>query len=179
MTKKRVLGILGSTRTNSVNEQILKAIRVLCAHDISIELYTEISDLPHFNPDVSDDQLHERVRHLRREIAAADGIIICTPEYIFSVPSILKNALEWTVSTTVFTDKPVAFIVASSAGEKAYESLDLIMTTLGARVGEFSKLLLQGARSKFNADHGPDEKTFSELRRLTTSFIQSMEQLPR
>ena len=69
--------------------------------------------------------------HFRKSIEEADAVLICTPEYVFSLPGILKNALEWTVSTTVFSDKPTALLTASSSGEKAHESLLLVMKTLG------------------------------------------------
>ena len=68
-------------------------------------------------------------------------------------------------------DKPVAIIVASGLGEKAYESLILIMKTVGALIGEQSALLIQGARSKVN-DLGQitDPSTLSQIERLMTSF---------
>ena len=109
------------------------------------------------------------------EIEAADGIIICTPEYVFSLPGVLKNALEWTVSTTIFSGKPAALIVASGQGEKAYEALILIMNTLGAKVGEYAKLLIPGARSKINTQgHISDELTAKELDRLIQALLETI-----
>jgi NAD(P)H-dependent FMN reductase len=91
------------------------------------------------------------------------------------VPGVLKNALEWTVSTTVFSEKPVAIIVASGLGEKTYESLTLIMTTLGARIPDSSRLLIQGARAKFSIRHQAlYDQTLLDIKRVMNSFIESM-----
>jgi NAD(P)H-dependent FMN reductase len=89
------------------------------------------------------------------------------------LPGTLKNALEWTVSTTVFSDKPVAIIVASGLGEKTFESLNLIMRTLGARFGEQSTILIQGARAKLRSQT-PDEDTRSNIDALMKSLMDSI-----
>lgn len=89
----------------------------------------------------------------------------------------LKNALEWTVSTTLFSYKPFAFIIASASGEKAFESLDLIMKTLLQEpIEENSKLLIKGGRGKINeAGEIMDEKTEMEIRRVVNSLISKMD----
>jgi chromate reductase len=63
----------------------------------------------------------------------------------------LKNALEWTVSTTIFMQKPVAIIVAATAGEKARESLELIMETFGAALDKDSTLLIKAAKGRLDS----------------------------
>ncbi|WP_276365976.1 NADPH-dependent FMN reductase [Chryseolinea sp. H1M3-3] len=175
MAKKKILGIPGSVRTQSINQAILQNIADLYADKLDLKICSDLSQLPHFNPDLGDDNLAESVAKFRQEVSDADGVIICTPEYVFSPPAILKNALEWTVSTTVFSEKPVALIVASGLGEKTYESLTLILHTLGARLPPSSKLLIQGARAKFKA--AGDQQTIEELKRTMASFIQSIENL--
>jgi chromate reductase len=80
------------------------------------------------------------------QLAQADAVIICTPEYIFSPPGVLKNALEWTVASSGFSGKSVALIVAATAGEKAFESLQLIMKTIEARFNEKTMLMIQGTK---------------------------------
>lgn len=96
---------------------------------------------------------------------------MCTPEYIFSLPGALKNAIEWTVSTTVFFEKPVALITASTSGEMAHESLKMIMKTLYTKFDSSSTLLIKGVKGKVSEDgviH--DEETIQALRRLAISF---------
>ncbi|NOT77211.1 MAG: NAD(P)H-dependent oxidoreductase [Cyclobacteriaceae bacterium] len=170
--KKSVLAICGSTRSNSTNEAILKGIATTYSSEFKLELYQGISDLPHFNPDIADDSLSPFVKKFRDKIMAADGILICTPEYVFSLPGALKNAIEWTVSTTVFLDKPTALIVASGIGEKTFESLKLIMTTVGSKMNEDSSILIQGARSKFNQEGMPvDEIAGKSIEKMMKGFI--------
>ncbi len=174
--KKKILAISGSTRINSSNTNILNAIAILFEDELKIELYTQIDELPHFNPDVKDDMASFSVNQFREKIQTADGIIICTPEYVFSLPGTLKNALEWTVSTTVFSYKPVAFIVASASGEKAYESLDLIMRTLvQVPIPASLKLLIRGGRSFIN-EQGiiTDQKIMNEIKEMVKALIASI-----
>lgn len=176
-TRKKILAISGSLRSNSVNDLLLKYISVTFKDQLAIQVYEELALLPHFNPDLEQTGLPVVVERWRALVAAADGVLICTPEYVFSLPGALKNALEWTVPTTVFSQKPVAVIVASGLGEKAYESLLLIMHTLGANIGEQAKLLLSGARSKFNAaGELTDDETSIALRKLVNSFLETIPQ---
>ena len=174
-SRKNILAISGSTRIHSSNEAILNSIASSCKEVLNVQLYTGIADLPHFNPDTDNEQVPLAVKSFRDLIDKADGVIICTPEYVFSLPGALKNAIEWTVSTTVFSDKPTAVIVASGLGEKAYESLLLIMKTVGAKVGEQSSLLIKGARSKVD-DKGQlaDQSTKKQLDSLMGSFIANL-----
>ena len=174
MTRKKILAISGSTRKNSVNEFVLKGIKTTYHEILDVNIFDELHSLPHFNPDIGDDDVSEVVKEFRRRINEADGVIICTPEYVFSLPGTLKNALEWTVSTTVFADKPTAIIVAAGLGEKTFESLNLIMSTLGARIGEKSTLLIQGARAKINPYQAGDEQTRSDINRLVQSLIEAV-----
>ncbi len=115
---------------------------------MKIEIFDGIDKLPHFNPDLDNDNVPQVVKDFREKIKIVDAVIICTPEYVFSLPGSLKNAIEWNVSTTLFSNKPVAIIVASASGEKAFESLDLVITTIESRIAEKSKLLIQGANGK-------------------------------
>ncbi len=145
------MAISGSTRKDSSNESILQTIKEVYKDLLDVELYEDIAELPHFNPDPNLEEVPRPVIEFRERVDQADGVIICSPEYVFSLPAVLKNALEWTVATVVFSDKPVALIIASGLGEKAYEQLILIMKTLQSKI-ENATLLLQGVRSKVNSE---------------------------
>lgn len=168
---KKILAICGSTRQVSANLQIIKALEAIAGKAWEVTLYTNLTELPYFNQDVANDQAPSPVHEFRRSIEAADGVLICTPEYVFSLPGVLKNALEWTVSTTVFSDKPAALITASSSGEKAHESLLLVMKTLGVKTSDDACLWIPGVKSKLNAEgHVINDLLSEQLRRLTDAF---------
>lgn len=176
-SKKNIFAICGSTRKNSSNWRILEAISKLFDDRLNIEIYNQLDQLPHFNPSTSNQDISQVVKDLLEKIKNADGIIICTPEYVFSLPGVLKNALEWTVSETIFSYKPTAFIVASGLGEKTFESLDLIMKTLiQVEVPKASKLLVQGSREKVT-DTGEisDKETLRAIKNVVDSLISTIE----
>lgn len=124
----------------------------MASSQFKVELFDGLSNLPYFDPNPENENSYASVIEFRKKIQSADGILICTPEYVFSLPGILKNALEWTVSSTVFTDKPAALITASSSGKVAHESLLLVMKTLGVNTTDDSCLLIQSIKSKMTAD---------------------------
>jgi NAD(P)H-dependent FMN reductase len=174
--KRKVLAISGSTRKDSVNLQIIKAIADLAINRFDVEIYNDLASLQHFNPDIDKDgSIPEIVLELRCKIKDADGVLICTPEYVFSLPGSLKNAIEWTVSTTVFSDKPVALITASASGAKAHESLILIMETVQARCTPKLQLLISGARAKLNSKGEIiDEITLLNIKELVSNFAATL-----
>ena len=173
--RKKIVAISGSTRTNSTNESLLKVIANLYGEKLDVQIYNGLAELPHFNPDLDNETVPLNVKAFRDLIEKADGVIICTPEYVFSLPGSLKNAIEWTVSTTVFLEKPVALIVASGLGEKTYESLALIMNTVGAKIGDDARLLIQGTRSKLNGQGElTDESTLQSIHKLMNSFMETI-----
>lgn len=149
---KKALAICGSIKNTSANYTLLKTIQSLAKDQFELEIYDGLSTLPYFDPNPENENSHASVVELRNKIQAADGVLICTPEYVFSLPGILKNALEWTVSTMVFTDKPAALITASSSGKVAHESLLLVMKTLGVKTTHESCLLIQSIKSKMTVE---------------------------
>lgn len=114
----------------------------------------------------------EKIISLREKISKADGVVICSPEYVFSIPSGLKNLLEWCVSTTVFSEKPVGLITASASGVKGHEELKLIMETIQATFIEETTLLIQGIKGKVNPEGQiTDQITINRLTEFLTAFV--------
>ena len=169
--KKKILAICGSTRANSANLQLIRFVEQISADHLQFEIYNDLDKLPHFNPDLDKDVAPAIVEEFRNKIKNADGVLICTPEYVFSLPGSLKNAIEWCVSTTLFSEKPVALITASAHGAKAHESLQLIMRTIYAQLREDTQLLIQGAKGKLNANgEVADDTTARQLKNLISTF---------
>lgn len=148
----KILAITGSTRKNSSNFKILKYISEHIKKEFEVEIFEDLDQIPHFNPDLDHENPPENVKVLRDKISKADGVIICTPEYVFSLPGSLKNALEWCVSTTIFLNKKIGLITASASGEMAHDQLSLLMKTLEAKFDENTQLLISGIRGKVNEE---------------------------
>jgi len=175
MHRKKVLAICGSTREYSANLSIIQYLADISSNEIEFEIYRQLASLPHFNPDHDKDKAPEIVEEFRDKIRNANGVLICTPEYVFSLPGALKNAIEWCVSTTVFSEKTVALITASASGVKAHESLQLIMKTIYADVREETQLLIQGAKGKVNAEGKiTDAITAQQLKELAAAFVKQL-----
>jgi chromate reductase, NAD(P)H dehydrogenase (quinone) len=121
------------------------------------------------------DLLPDSVKDFREKIEQADGVFISTPEYVFSVPGILKNALEWTVSTMVFHEKPTAIVTAASTGEAAHASIQLIIKTIGGIFDEKTAILIQTPKSKINkSGEITDSKTEELLNNLIENFKKNL-----
>ena len=167
-----ILAIIGSASRNSANQKLVDQIAILTKDDFSLTIFQDLKKLPPFDPELSNKNPPQQIIELRNEIERADGILICTPEYVFSIPSGLKNAIEWCVSTTVFSDKPIGLITASASGEKAHEELQLIMKTVMTKFTPDTTLLIQGIKGRIN-EQGKilDQKTLEDLTRFTNAFV--------
>ena len=139
----RVLLISGSLRDGSTNVAVLRTVSALASENVTTVLYAGMAALPHFNPD--DDRegqpVHAAVAQLRSEIAAAEALLLCTPEYAGALPGALKNLLEWTVGDAGTYRKPIAWINASgpsapTGGVDAHDSLRKVLGYVHADIVE-------------------------------------------
>ncbi len=130
----QLLLVSGSLRAGSTNTAVLETARTLVPQGVTTVLYGGMPGLLHFNPD--DDRegevVHSAVAELRSQVAAADALLICTPEYAGALPGALKNLLEWTVGDAGTYRKPVAWINASggaapTGGADAHDSLRKVL----------------------------------------------------
>lgn len=171
---KTVFVINGSASQNSSNEKLIDNFARLTQDVFCLKIFNELKSLPHFDPEHTIDRVPRVILDFRENIQKADGILICTPEYVFSIPSGLKNAIEWCVATTVFSDKAIGLITASASGEKGHEELQLIMKTLMTRFTEKTTLLIQGIKGKIN-DKGEitDAQTLQDL----VNFVEAYKAL--
>ncbi|WP_345951803.1 NAD(P)H-dependent oxidoreductase [Mucilaginibacter sp. PAMB04274] len=169
----KILALCGSLRPESSNMGILKTIQTWLPDGVQYEIYDNIGLLPHFDPTFNHEDVPGEVVRFRRLIANADGVIICTPEYVFGLPGSLKNALDWTASSGEFNEKPVAIITASSSGENAHASLKIIMNVLTSHVPDTSTLLISYIRTKINSQSQiTDAETIDKLHSVLQSFLQ-------
>lgn len=169
--KKKILAIIGSASSGSANLKLIEHLARLKKDELQLIIYTDLKLLPHFDPELSTANPPEPILKLRRSIEEADGLIICTPEYIFSIPSGLKNAFEWCIATTVLSEKACGLITASANGQRGHEELQLIMSTAMARFTGETSLLIPGIKGKFNGqgqliDAGTEDQLKSFIRAL-------------
>ena len=174
----KILGISGSLKTTSVNTAILRALGTMCASDCSFSIWDGPGALPHFSPDIDFDHSPEAVIAYRSLLKDADAVVICTPEYAFGMPGVLKNALDWAVSSGEYDQKPVATISASpltSGGEKALAWLKQTLTALGAHQVEGASLSIPAVKGKLDAGGElVDEMTLNAIRDVLDALVKAV-----
>jgi chromate reductase, NAD(P)H dehydrogenase (quinone) len=173
----RVLGIAGSVRRDSHNRQLLLAAAAALPPGAELETWDRLAELPHFSEDLEAGPGPAVVRELRDAVAAADAVVIATPEYNAGVPGVLKNALDWLsrpFDAHPLRDKPVAVIGASTGlfgALWAQAEVRRVAAHLGARVIE-RELPVGQAHAAF-AEHGGlhDAELAAALRDLLAELI--------
>lgn len=139
----RILLVSGSSREGSTNAAVLRTVADVVGEGVTTVTYAGLGALPLFNPD--DDRegapVDPRVADMRRAVAAADALLICTPEYAGALPAAMKNLLEWTIGDAGTYAKPVAWINAAGAAAPtgaadAHNSLRKVLGYAGADIVE-------------------------------------------
>ena len=127
----KVLGISGSLRQQSFNTRLLKTAVDLAPDGMRVRLAS--IDLPLYNEDLRGQGDPDPVRHFRSQIADADAVLIATPEYNFSVPGVLKNAIDWASRPPdqPFNQKPVAIMGGSPGRIGTARAQNHLRQTLG------------------------------------------------
>lgn len=139
-----VLAISGSLRASSSTGALLRAAARLGAPELSFDLYEDLGGLPHFSPDLDVEPPPAPVAALRARVAAADALMIVSPEYAHGMPGSLKNALDWLVSDTLAFGKPTLLVSASPSGAPyAHAQLSEVLRTM-------SMALVDGGAHVFN-----------------------------
>jgi chromate reductase len=130
----RITAICGSLRYRSSNLSLLKAAETVAGSRCEVTFFEGLGELPHFNPDFDLEVPLKPVAALRALLTGADAVVICTPEYVHGLPGSLKNAIDWTVSSGEWMEKPVLILNASPISHFAHDALVEITTTLMAKV---------------------------------------------
>lgn len=131
----RILAICGSLQQKSSNLTLLRQAQASAPAGVEVQLYDGLRQLPQFDPDLASDDPERgpsAVTELRRAVAAADALLIATPEYGHSLPGSLKNAIDWLIGTGELESKLVAITSAVPALERGRLGLAALRTTLGA-----------------------------------------------
>jgi chromate reductase, NAD(P)H dehydrogenase (quinone) len=168
----------GSLRRESHNRALAQAVRELAppALDVKIE---EIDGIPLYNFDVERSAFPEAVTRLKTALRAADGTLIITPEYNFSVPGVLKNTIDWISrppGDAALRGKPVGMLGASPGAvgtARAQMHLRAILANLNAIVMPQPAVIIAGAASKFDAaGRLTDDDTRKHVRAYLEAFAR-------
>jgi len=128
----RILGICGSLQAQSKNLTLLHVAAAAAPAEVEFVLFDGVRALPLFNPDLEAAGPPETVTQWREALAASDALLIACPEYGFSLPGALKNAIDWVISSGELEAKVVAITAAVPARERGQRGLNALRETLSA-----------------------------------------------
>ena len=172
-----ILAISGSLRVASSNTAVLQALTTVAPADVMITLYDQLATLPYFNPDLDreTDTPPPSVRELRARIGRADDILISSPEYAHGVPGVLKNALDWLVSSLEFPGKPMALINISPRSIYVQASLSEILTTMSATLVDDAAFSIALPRNRLDVAAMLADSAIAEaLRTALDTFVRAL-----
>lgn len=180
--KTLVLGFAGSLRKDSYNKSLLRAAVDLAPDDMKLETF-DLEGIPPFNQDL-EMKMPVKVKEFKAKIRAADAILIVTPEYNYSVPGVLKNAIDWAsrpYGDNAFEDKPVAVMSASSGmlgGARAQYHLRQSFVFLNAHLLNKPEVMVTFANEKID-ENGKltDEMTRKKVKELLDALVAWTERL--
>ena len=161
----RVLGLSGSLRRASLNTAALRAAAELVPAGMEVETYDGLAAIPPYDDDVRQQGFPPPVADLRARIKAADALLIVTPEYNYSVPGVLKNAIDWASRPPEqpFDGKPIAIMGASPGAlgtARAQYHLRQMFVFLNGMVLNRPEVMIGQANTRFDAEGRlTDEKT--------------------
>ena len=175
-SKLKVLGFAGSLRTGSYNKALLRAAENFIPEDVNLEIF-DLDGIPGFNQDI-ENNLPTKVKDFKSKIREADAILIATPEYNYSVPGVLKNAIDWAsrpYGDNPFDGKPVAIMSASIGmlgGARAQYHLRQMFVFLNMFPINGPEVIVTFAQDKFDKQGKLiDENTQKFLRQLIQNLI--------
>lgn len=171
-----ILGFAGSLRKNSYNKALLRVAVELVPRDVKLEIF-DLEDIPPFNQDL-EARMPAKVKEFKAKIREADAILIATPEYNYSIPGVLKNAIDWASrppGDNSFEGKPVAIMGASMGmlgTARAQYHLRQVFITLNMYPINRPEVIVPYAGEKID-ERGrvTDEKTREKIRELLQSLV--------
>lgn len=175
--RPRILALPGSLRRDSLNRRVLAALGEAGTLALDVTLYDDLSAIPLFSEDLEAEYDHPPgpVTQLIGKVAAADGLVVATPEYNQSMPGVLKNALDWVSRTPALEDKPVAVLGATVGpwGTRlAQAALRQTLAAMGARVMPQPMLFVARADRSFDEHGRADEDLRGRLENFADSFAR-------
>jgi chromate reductase len=176
MTGIEILGIVGSLRTGSFNHLALKAAQELAPDGAVLDLI-DLNGIPVFNQD-DEMAVPAAVREFKRRIMAANAILFATPEYNYSIPGALKNAIDWAsrpYGDSAWQGKPAAILGASPGHlgtARAQYHLRQVLVALDMSVVNQPEVMISNAAQRFDQDGKlTDELTRKSIQKLLSALL--------
>ncbi|MBD0360180.1 MAG: NAD(P)H-dependent oxidoreductase [Nitrososphaeraceae archaeon] len=173
--KLKIIGFAGSLRKGSYNRSLLRSAGQLLPQDTILEIF-DLSDIPPFNQDL-EGNMPAKVNEFKSKIRESDALLIATPEYNYSVPGVLKNAIDYAsrpYGDNPFDDKPVAIMSASVGmlgGARAQYHLRQMFVFLNMHPINAPEVIVTSASNKFDAEGNLlDENT----KKFLTQLLQNL-----
>jgi chromate reductase len=172
----RILGFAGSLRKNSYNRAALRAAQALTPDGATLEIY-DLAAIPLYNDDVREQGYPPAAQDFRDKIAAADALLMVTPEYNYSISGVLKNAIDWASRPPgpPMSSKPVAIMGATQGlwgTTKAQHHLRQCCVFLNLWPVNKPEVLIAQAQTKFDANGNlTDEATKKIIAELMTNLV--------
>ncbi len=174
--KFHILGFAGSLRKDSYNKAILRAALELVPEDVELEIF-DLEGIPPYNQDL-DLQPPAKIRDFKAKIKAADGILVATPEYNYSMPGVLKNAIDWAsrpYEDNAFDGKPVAVMGASIGmigSARAQYHFRQSCIFLNAHPMNGPEVMVPYARDRIKDGKVTDQMTRDLIRQLVEGLVK-------
>lgn len=173
----QILAIAGSLRERSLNRAVLRAAEELLPTDTTLVL-EDLRPIPMYDGDLDVDGGPEPVRALKARIAAADGLLIATPEYNYGIPGVLKNALDWAsrpAYRSVLAQKPVAILGVANGligTARAQGQLKQVLLGTVSQVFPYPEVAIGQAARRFD-EQGRlvDPETRDHLARMLSAYV--------
>lgn len=155
--KKSIVVFCGSLREHSFNGAIARSLAELAPEDMTFTVLDGLESIPHYDADIQASGFPAKVLEIADAIQNAQGVAFVTPEYNYSIPGVLKNAIDWLsrVSPAPFAEKPVVIQTASAGilgGVRAQYHLRQILVFLDAYPMNKPEVMVGSVQSKISAD---------------------------
>lgn len=170
---KKIVAIPGSVRKPSSVHLLIDAIAKCYPTALDWIIFEDIGNLPHFNTDFNTEQVPPVVTAMREQLRSADAIIICTPEYGHGIPGSLKNAIDWNITSSGFSQKPVIAITAATDGESAHRSLLETLRVLEATYTDELQCRIPFIKTKISPEADiTDPDTLAAIRKIMDRLLE-------
>lgn len=180
--KINIIGFTGSLRHNSYNKAALRAAKELLPEGANLDI-EDLSLIPFYNEDLETEGVPQVVADFKKKVALADAILIATPEYNYSIPPVLKNALDWASrgKDTPLSGKPLAIMSASPSmlgGARVQYHLRQVCVGLNLMAINKPEVFITNANKKFDEEGKLiDEYSRNAISKLLQALVERTKNL--